>query len=309
MKRSLRLTVARTASNCRGELVVLTLAIACASVLGLVVAPDALAVGDWTYISSGSPASSSTDEIQLTWDAESSNPPRYEVFMLPVAVPSDPHSIWCATQDGHEAGVTVGEPDGNPNEFECDFGAYVTSGGGAAGITTTAPIPCDAAIQQKFSWDGSTFYPEDDLTPPGCGGGSRSPGGGSQGSGGSSSPSVNVSAKSSTKAQGTRVLLDPGIRETCPTGGPACSAAESATARVRASAATRTSKVVIGHAHFTIPAGKTVTLTLKLNSGGAKLLRRLKTLRVTVTVTGSVANNKPVTTTKQITIRLPAGKR
>jgi len=222
----------------------------------------------------------------------------------------DPDSIWCATQDGHDAGVTVGQPDGNPNEFECNFGAYPTSGAGAAGVTTTTPMPCDGTIQQKFSWDGSTFYPMEDLTPPGCGGGSTPPGGSSPpGSGASPSPSVNVSAKSSTKAQGATVLVDPGIRETCPVGGGICSAAESASVRVPASVSGKTQKVLIGQAHFTVPVGTTAKLTFKLNSRGAKLLRKLKTLRVTVTVTGRVAGNAPVGTTKQITIKLPAAKR
>lgn len=288
----------------------MTAGIACAVMLGLIAAPDALASGDWTYLSSGSPSSSPGPDIQLTWnDVSPGNPPQYEVFTLPVSF--DPNSVWCATQDGHDAGVIVGQPDGNPNEFECNFGAYPSSGAGAAGVTTTTPMPCDAMIQQKFSWDGSTFYPWDDLTPTDCGGGSSPPGSGSgpPGSGGSSSPSVNVSAKSSTKAQGATVLVDPGIRATCPVGGPACSADVSASARVATSAAAKTVKVVIGQAHLTIPAGKTAKLTFKLNSRGAKLLRKLKTLRVTVTVTGRVTGNMPVTTTKQITTKLPAAKR
>ena len=74
---------------------------------------------------------------------------------------------------------------------------------------------------------------------------------------------MNVSAKSSTKAQGATVLVDPGIRATCPVGGPACSADVSASARVATSAAAKTVKVVIGQAHLTIPAGKTAKLTFK----------------------------------------------
>ena len=143
----------------------------------------------WTYLSSGSPSSSPGPDIQLTWnDVSPGNPPQYEVFTLPVSF--DPNSVWCATQDGHDAGVIVGQPDGNPNEFECNFGAYPSSGAGAAGVTTTTPMPCDAMIQQKFSWDGSTFYPWDDLTPTDCGGGSSPPGSGSgpPGSGGSRLP-------------------------------------------------------------------------------------------------------------------------
>lgn len=168
-------------------------------------------------------------------------------------------------------------------------------------VTTTTPMPCDATIQQKFSWDGSMFYAVDDLAPPGCGGGSGPPG-----SGANSSPSVNVATKPSTKTQGATVLVDPGIRETCPAGGSICSAAESA--RVPASVSAKTQKVLIGQAHFTVPAGTTAKLTFKLNSRGAKLLRKLKTLHMTVTVTSRVANSKPVSTTKQVTIKLPAAQ-
>ena len=258
-------------------------------------------------MSSGSPSSSPTNEIQLTWDPESSNAPRYEVFTLPV--PFDASSIWCVTEDGHDGGVSVGQPDGNPNEFECNFGAYNTSAGGSAGFTTTVPMPCDGTIQQKFSWDGSTFYPEDDLIPPGCGGGQPGGGAGQPGGGASASPSLTTSAKPSTKARGATLLVDPGIREVCPVGGPACSATESATARVHASAGAKTAKVVIAQTHVTILAGKTAKLTFKLNSRGAKLLRQLKVLRVTVTVTGRAGDNTPVTTTRQITIKTPAIKR
>jgi hypothetical protein len=281
----------------------LIVGVAATLLAGLVLAPQALAVGDWTYTSSGSPSSSPTDEIQLTWNAESSNAPRYEVFTLPVSF--DPSSVWCVTQDGHDGGVVVGEPDGNPDEFECNFGAYNTSAGGAAGVTTTVPMPCDGAIDQKFSWDGSTFYPEDDLTPPGCGGGGQPGGGGPPGGSPNSSPSLTASAKPSTKARGATVLVDPGIRETCPAGGPACSAVERATARVRPSAGTKTVKLVLAQTHFTIPAGKTAKLTFKLGSRDAKLLRKLKSVRLTLTVTSRVDGNAAVTTTKQITIKAP----
>lgn len=205
--------------------------------------------------------------------------------------------------------MIVGQPDGNPNQFECNFGAYQTTSAGAAGVTTSSPIPCDGTIQQKFSWDGMTFFPLDDLTPPGCGGGGRPPGSdgnGSPESGGGAAPSVKLGPGSSTKSQGATVIVDPGIRVKCPTGGPVCSAVESATARVRAS---KNAKVVIGQAQLVIPAGRTVTLTFKLNSRGVKLLRSERTLRVEVSVASRVAGNKLVRTTKQIAVRLPATKR
>jgi hypothetical protein len=65
---------------------------------------------------------------------------------------------------------------------------------------------------------------------------------------------------------------------------------------------------VIGQAHFTIPAGKATEVTFKLNSKGTQLLRKLKHLRITVTVTSRAAHNKPITTTKTITITAPTPK-
>jgi hypothetical protein len=96
----------------------------------------------------------------------------------------------------------------------------------------------------------------------------------------------------------------------CPTGGDPCTADETATAQVPASAAgVKTKKNVIGSLHFTIPARNSKELTFKLNAKGARLLRKLKTLRVTVTVVSRVGHNTPITTTKTITIKAPAGKR
>lgn len=281
---------------------------ACVFVLALVTAPAAGAVGDWSYDSS----SSSGYELQLAWGVSTGNPPQYEVFTLPVAF--DPDSVWCATPDGHDAAVTVGQPDGNPNQFECNFGPDNRTQTGNAGVTTTTPMPCNGTIQQKFSWDGSAFFPEDDLTfaaplgsgtPPGCSG---SGGSGGSGQPSASPPSVSTSGKSSTTAQGTSIVVNPGIRETCPVGGAACSASETATARVATTARAKTKKVLLGQASFTIPAGATSGLTFKLSRPGAKLLRKLKTLNVTVTVVSRVAGSQPTTTTKQITIRVPATK-
>jgi len=105
------------------------------------------------------------------------------------------------------------------------------------------------------------------------------------------------------------VLVDPGIKATCPAGGPSCSANESASAQVPAIASVKTKKVIIGQAKFMIPSAKTAKLIFKLNNRGAKLLGKLKTLRVTVTVVSRVATNTPITATKRITIRARASRR
>lgn len=48
--------------------VALSVGVACAGLLGLLAAPSALAVGDWTYLFSGSPSSAPSLEIQITWN-------------------------------------------------------------------------------------------------------------------------------------------------------------------------------------------------------------------------------------------------
>jgi autotransporter-associated beta strand protein len=127
--------------------------------------------------------------------------------------------------------------------------------------------------------------------------------------GGTPTPSVSTSGSPSTKTQGTTVLVDPGIKVSCPSGAT-CSADERASVQVAASAArsNQTKRLVIGQAHFTTPAGRATELTFKLNSSGTQLLRKLKHLRITVTVISRVAHNKPITTTKTITITAPARK-
>jgi hypothetical protein len=106
------------------------------------------------------------------------------------------------------------------------------------------------------------------------------------------------------------VLVDPGIRVTCPKGGNPCAALETAAAKLPASAARaqKTTPVVIGRAQFTIPAGNSRELILKLNRNGARLLPKLGRLRVTVTVVTRAGQSNSMTTTKTITIKAPARK-
>jgi hypothetical protein len=126
---------------------------------------------------------------------------------------------------------------------------------------------------------------------------------------GAPTPKVDTSGKPSTKAHGHTILVTPGIKVFCPAAGDPCTADETATLTLPASAArAKTKKVVIGRAHFTIPAGKRRELTFKLNSKGARLLRRFKHLRVTVTVVSRVDHDKLITTTKAIAIKAPARK-
>ncbi len=122
-------------------------------------------------------------------------------------------------------------------------------------------------------------------------------------------PSVRTSGSTSTSTDGTTVLVDPGIKVFCPSGGGPCSSDETATATVQVSAArAKVKRVLIGSARFTTPAGQRRELTFKLNGLGVRLLRKLGKLRVSVTVVSSVGTGKKVTSTKTIRIKPPTRK-
>jgi hypothetical protein len=128
---------------------------------------------------------------------------------------------------------------------------------------------------------------------------------------GTPTPKVTTSGRVFAKALGATVLVHPGIKVSCPAGSSPCTVDLTATVTVPATAARtkKTKRIVIGRANFTIPAGQSRDLTFKLNRAGAKLLRKLGHLRVTVTILSRVDHNKPITNTKTITIKAPPRNR
>jgi hypothetical protein len=109
-------------------------------------------------------------------------------------------------------------------------------------------------------------------------------------------PVVNTDRRTTTKAQGSNVLVDPGIKESCPAGGSKCSVTETVTVRSHG-------KVVIAKARFVIGAGRSKELVLQLNRKGLRMLRQDKHLRITVVVASG-----SVTKTKIFSVRLPRHK-
>ena len=145
------------------------------------------------------------------------------------------------------------------------------------------------------------------VSVPAAQGGGGTTGGG--GGGTTYTPVVSVAGLPTTAAQGSTVLVTPGITEICPAGGSTCSANGTANAVVPAAATAKTKRVVIGQAKITIPAGKLAHYTFKLNAQGAKLLKKLHQLHVTVVLVSRDGSGTAVTTTKTITIKTPAKRK
>ena len=123
-------------------------------------------------------------------------------------------------------------------------------------------------------------------------------------------PSVNTRGRASTKSEGSSILVDPGIKLSCPASGSACVAVETVTAKAPASSRSRVEpkRVVIGRASFAIPAGAKHELSLSLSVSGARLLRKLGRLQATVMLVSRVEGGKAITTTRTVRITAPASK-
>jgi hypothetical protein len=212
------------------------------------------------------------------------------------------------------ASYTCTEPDGAGDIATCNgpvaSGAPIdTSTAGAHTFTVTATDQAGNSTSQTANYA---------VVAASAGGDSGGVGGSSAGGGGGSAlpiplvaaPSIGRSGKVSTRLRGRAVLVDPGIKVTCPPGGESCTANETATARATAKLArAKPTKLTIARAHFTIPAGASRELVFKLNRAGASALRRHRRLRATVAVGARTGTGPTTTSTKTITIKRPARKR
>ena len=123
--------------------------------LGLVIGLGALALpslawagGTWMY------ASSDHTQLQISFQTDNGQTADFEVFTLSVPVMS-------ATCPGGGAG-SVGQPDNNPDQFECQISPAASSG---TVSVTTDPESCGAQIANEASFDGFTYTPQNSVTP------------------------------------------------------------------------------------------------------------------------------------------------
>ena len=139
-----------------------------------------------------------------------------------------------------------------------------------------------------------------DGTPapaPGAELGGPPPPGGLPGPGGSAAqpPRLRKTGSPSTRRRGSRVRVTTGLTGICPAGGAACSFRLVATAR----------RVARSRATLTVAPGRSGRLTYTLGPRAARALRRLRRLRVTLSIQMRAGTSSPTTVRRTIAIRPP----
>ena len=115
---------------------------------GLMAASPAWAMGTWAY-----PSTDHT-QLQIRFQTDDGASAYYEVFLLSVAVAS-------ATCPGGGPGA-VGQPDNNPNEFECQISP--PAAGGTVTAKTSSAMTCSAQITNQASLDNVTYSSQRPIT-------------------------------------------------------------------------------------------------------------------------------------------------
>jgi predicted outer membrane repeat protein len=121
-------------------------------------------------------------------------------------------------------------------------------------------------------------------------------------------PTIKRRGKVKVKAVGKTFLVQTGFAVSCPAGGQSCTgtikarAPKSMLPRVSASAAKR---VPIGKGNFTVAAGKTTRLSLKLNRKGAKMLRSAKRLGAALEIRARAGTGPQETAKAALKLKLP----
>jgi hypothetical protein len=131
-------------------------------------------------------------------------------------------------------------------------------------------------------------------------------------------PPTLTTSKSSITGSGRHLTVSSGLKVSCPAGGSACSVSLTATVSgsqatspdLAVASATKRKTVVVGTLTASIPAGKTVVLTLRLNRKGVTLLRKHHRLKLTLVGSARTGSTGPSTALhRTVTITLPTHKK
>lgn len=118
-------------------------------------------------------------------------------------------------------------------------------------------------------------------------------------------PAITSAGRASTRARGATITVDTGMRVSCPAGTVLCPVAVRAVTAAPPPVSRAAKKLLVGKRSFSVAPGKTTKVTFKLSKKGARLLRRLKRLKVTVTVVARRGTGAPVRSVRTIRLKPP----
>jgi len=122
----------------------------------------------------------------------------------------------------------------------------------------------------------------------------------------SARPRLAKAGAPSAKARGTGVSVDPGVVLTCAKDTVRCTTKVTATAQVPVTGRKgRTKKVVVGRASITTRQGATARIVFSLTSQGARTLRKVGRLRLSVVAVSTAAGGATSTLSATVSVKRP----
>jgi hypothetical protein len=122
----------------------------------------------------------------------------------------------------------------------------------------------------------------------------------------STRPSLAKSGAPATTARGAAIRVGPAVGLICPTGTGRCTTTITATAHVPVTGHKgRTKKLVVGRASITTREGATARVAFSLTSQGARTLRKVGHLRLSVVAVSTTANGATSRLTATVSVKRP----
>jgi hypothetical protein len=167
---------------------------------------------------------------------------------------------------------------------------YVVSLSGT-GIQTFAAPPQELVAFPPATFDNAPSSPDDTTAAP-------------------ARPRLAKAGAPSAKARGTSVRVDPGVVVACPVGNTRCVSTLTATAQIPVTGRKgRAKKVVVGRASTTTGEGGTTRIVFSLTSEGARALRNLGRLRLSVVAVTRSADGTTTRLSATVSVKRPARKK